>query len=272
MENAEEVIIEETIEGALMNESDDEDITIGRDDFDSLAEFKLSDIRNVGFRVGESYMDNFGNYRINSIVDGKVSIARMNGKEEILDLEILVEKTIERYLNNIAQDKNNHHSRRVSANDGRKGNSFNRKLFSFVPSNDFYRSLGYLAKHSTLYVRILLRNQEDFHDEFFELKGYDPVVEPGVFCVLQSNEGTSQFADELSIVVRTPGWELDTGNIKPEGGKKSVGNKAFFHSADMVWWLLKIGFNVGKLHNIEQIRSSVPDGYKESFDLGLKLE
>lgn len=269
MENIE--VTREAIEGMLLNKDDEDGITIDRDDFDSFAEFKLADIRNVGLRLGESYTDTIGNYRVNSIVDGKVSIVRMNGKEEIVDLEILAEKTIERYLSNIAQDKNRH-SRRVSANDGRKGNSYSRKPFLFSPSSDFYRSLGYLAKNSILYVRILVKDKEDFHEEFFELKGYDPVVEPGVFCILKSNEGTSQFASELSVVVRTPAWDLDTGNIKPEGGKKSTGSKAFFHSADMVWWLLKIGFNVGRPNDIEQIRSSVPDWFKESFDLGLKSE
>jgi hypothetical protein len=43
-----------------------EEDTPDREDFDSFSEFKLADIRNVGLRVGESYIDNLGSYRINS--------------------------------------------------------------------------------------------------------------------------------------------------------------------------------------------------------------
>ncbi|OGM09209.1 hypothetical protein A2Z67_04690 [Candidatus Woesebacteria bacterium RBG_13_36_22] len=270
MENVEVKEDVKEVKEINLNDEEDKDIALDRDDFDSFAEYKLAEIKILGLRVGETYMDNSGYYTIESITNDEVVIVR-RGKdgEEIrtsISPQVLLENTNERYLKNFSDDKNK--SRRA---DARKGNSYNRKEFLFTDSNNFYKTLGYLAKHSKLYVRVLVKNKDDFHDKFFELKGYDLVVEPGVFCILKSKEGTSQFADELSVIVKIPDWELDTGNIEPEGGIKSTG-RVYFNSTEMVWWLLGRGFNVGKPHNIEEIRSSVPDWYKESFDLGLNSE
>lgn len=262
------------MENTEVEEIEDEEDVIDRDNFDSFSEWRLAVIKRGGLQVGENYADNFGNYRIISSIDGKACVLRLTDqREEILDAEFLLAKTIERYLNIIVQDKNKETNQRKnsknSKKDGRKGNFFSRKPFLFTPSNNFYKTLGYLAKYSKLYIRVLVKDKELFHDEFFELKGYDLVPEPGVFCILKSNEGTSQFASELSVVVRNPGWELDTGSIKQEGGKKSTESKVIYNSADMVWWLLEQGFNVGRPHDIEQIRSGVPDWFKESFDSGV---
>jgi hypothetical protein len=141
----------------------------------------------------------------------------------------------------------------------------------FTPSNGFYRTLGYLAKNATLYIRVLAKNVDDFHEKFFELKGYDPIVEPGIFCILKSNEDSSAWSNELSIFIELPSWELDTGNIKPENEKKDVGRVAL-NSTAWVWWLLEKGFNLGNKHDIEAIRSSVPEWFRESFDSGLASE
>lgn len=154
--------------------------------------------------------------------------------------------------------------------DGRAENSYKYRKFQFVLSNEFYKTLGYLAKNATLYIKLLPKNVGIFYDEFFELKGYDPVEESGVFCILQENEKSSPWSNELSVFVELPkGWELNTGNIESENLKNKRGSRATFNSTSWVWWLLEQGFNLGRVHNIEQIRSSVPDWFKESFDSGV---
>src|SRR4030066_2103522 len=110
MENVEVKEDVKEVKEINLNDEEDKDIALDRDDFDSFSEYKLAEIKILGLRVGETYMDNSGYYTIESITNDEAVIVR-RGKdgEEIrtsISPQVLLENTNERYLKNFSDDKN----------------------------------------------------------------------------------------------------------------------------------------------------------------------
>lgn len=131
------------------------------------------------------------------------------------------------------------------------------KKFRHEDSSVFYASIGFLATHADIVAMVIIKNEEDFKKRYTDLKGHEPV-----FCKLKNED---QWANELRVIVELPSWETNFGNIIPVKGS---GNKKHLNSNDFVWWLLEKGFDLGKKHDVENIRTYVPEEFKEDFDLG----
>ena len=137
--------------------------------------------------------------------------------------------------------------------------TFHRK-FHVPNSPEFYKTLGYFAMYATIYAILISKTEKKFKEGYVTLKGHEPVS----FCsVIDKNK----WADELMVTYFLPSWELDVGNI-PEVNGRGCGRCRCSNS--LVWWLLEIGFDLGKRHDIEAIRSHVPEEFKEVFDSGTK--
>ncbi len=132
------------------------------------------------------------------------------------------------------------------------------KEFTVPHSPEFWKSIGYLAKHSTLIIHSVRDNhQVEFEEHYSEIKGKCV----GVKYFIQKDP--KHWGIELRIKIKDnpPGWKLNVGNRQFDEDKE-------IRSNEIVWWLIGIGFDWGSDHNLEEIRSNVPETYRDSFDSG----
>ena len=155
--------------------------------------------------------------------------------------------------------------RRVSGNDRHE----KRKVkFIFTPSQEFYKSLGWLCANAEVIIHTILKTLEDkFVEKYFEIKGHDVPVEYD----LQENLTSFHYGSELRVVANSlPNWNLDTGNKTFEQSHvcSKLEHNFTIYSNNFVWWLLNNGFDFVEHQDVEAIRSNIPEIYRESFDSG----
>jgi hypothetical protein len=134
--------------------------------------------------------------------------------------------------------------------------------FSYESTEEFWKSIGFLASHAELVAFVVEKNEDSFLQRYYELKEREPLR----FTLISNPK---QWGNELRVIVE-PSWNLTLGNIIPVTGNTE--NRINFNSNSLVWWLLELGFDLGRNHDVESIRSSVPNEFKEAFDEGYSSE
>ena len=135
------------------------------------------------------------------------------------------------------------------------------KHFKYEDNSNFWATIGFLAKHAKIVAEVLITNKEKFIEEYAKKKGHAPSESYVIEIKCQRTWGHKYY-------IHFPSWEnVDLGNITPI----NQGSHSIASSMDLVLWLLDLGFELGITHDVEEIRSNVPEKFVEDFDLGTIL-
>jgi hypothetical protein len=269
-ENKMENVLQETKQEITdWMESEDEE-TIDRDNFDSFSEFRLALIKRDGLRVGENYSDNSGNYRIISSIDGKVCVLRLTDqREEILDAESLLAKTIEKYLNNIVQDNQKIQKKRQTVPQARVSRApnpnpkFQENYDNFPENEQQAMTLGWLSRYGRIRVDIPPKDVSKFNTEYYNIKGVFPNETPDSYYVYPENNKSRSFS--LRLWFRwLPDFDLADCNVY-ENTEQGISNNEFIKR------LLCLGFDLGDSQNYEEILERIPEQHKIAFSRGAQM-
>ena len=189
-------------------------------------------------------------------MEGEIS----RNKEEWIDLS---DK-----LNELDEPKPLPKERVKNGNGSGNGKQRPKVKFVFTPSQEFYKSLGWLCANAEVIIHSILATLEDkFVEKYFEVKGHDVPVKYD----LQENLTSLHYGSELRVVAnKLPMWNLDTGNKTFERSHvcSKLEHNFTIYSNNFVWWLLNNGFDFVEHQDVEAIRSNIPEIYRESFDSG----
>jgi len=132
----------------------------------------------------------------------------------------------------------------------------------------YYRSLSYLAKNAEIDAYIAYKVREWFDEKYFLIKNKYPEGR-GYY---PHDEDVNKWSSELRIKFNLPdGKTTDDVVFGPDVGLVlgGVGYDFYINSNNLCWYLLSLGFDLGKKHNIEEIKSHIPDIYIKYFEEGL---
>lgn len=140
---------------------------------------------------------------------------------------------------------------------------------SFEQIKQYYRSLGFLARNAFMYAFIAAKSQINFDEKYFILKNKYPENNSGYTV---HGEEVNKYSYELRLAFNLPENRSD-GDIVfgPEIGLVSgTGDRGFnINNNDLCWYLLYMGFELGKNHNIDRIESRIPNDFIKYFEEGL---
>lgn len=193
--------------------------------------------------------------------EGEIS----KNKEEWIDLS--------NKLNELDEPKPKERVKKGNGNGNSNGERHEKRRirFEFIPTQEFYKSLGWICANAEVIIHSILATHEDkFVERYLRVKGHDVPVEYD----LQENVTSTHWGDELRVVTNClPRWNLDTGNKNFEQSHvcSKLEHTWTIYSNSFVWWLLNNGFDFVENQDVEAIRSNVPEIYRESFDLGSQI-
>jgi hypothetical protein len=133
-----------------------------------------------------------------------------------------------------------------------------------VTSDDYFRSLGFLATHARFEAELPNRVVDQFLEQYRRLSGEaTSTAHPSVISL----GDVDKWGPELRIYFPTPSWKLDFGpDIDIRSGQtdgiKRINNNALWNK------LIRLGFRIGKDHDVNMIRDSIPHAQREFFDEG----
>jgi hypothetical protein len=270
------------MENAMVRE-EIEEITIDRDNYNSFNEFKLANIQNFGLQASEIWhTDNVGFYRINSITDGKVFVTRSNRTEEILDEAFLTEKTKEKLISIIANERpvwlgsiktpeevKKEKVREKKVSKPTRLNFLQKAHEETLINNKKYENLLlYISKNGKMGGFQAVEGRiQNFKDDYRDDTGEElPFY---VICPLSNKtygnamrlyfmlpDGMS-FDDLKEIFPKMPkkyykdGDDPDSLPVMSDNGEIVVSNIRYIRT------LLRMGFRYGKSHDIEKIKEEI---------------
>jgi hypothetical protein len=133
----------------------------------------------------------------------------------------------------------------------------------------FYFTIGFLAKNCKIIARVTPKTEHRFANDYMSIKGTYPYDLDGY----EVDTCTNTWGSVIRIV-------FDTKNIsslaffsfpnEPINGSGDY--ELIINNLEWGMELLEMGFNVGKNHNIEEIKSNVPAQYIKNFEEGLSYE
>ena len=225
------------------------------------------------------------------IVSGDVTIGELAGQEIpylISEQDIFEEKKQEQLENDIKTKK----EKRINKKKVKFLKSEEEKtliLSNHLEDEDFskkyYRTLGFLARNTKIIARIPSDTKEWFDERYCMVKGnYPEKSQPGYIL---HTEDTNKWYAQVQILfylptgkstdmVLEPGMVLVKGSSYDELKPYSIDYPAYTKNTkfivngnELCWSLLELGFDLGDVHNIEEIRSHVPAEYVKCFDEGI---
>jgi len=134
-----------------------------------------------------------------------------------------------------------------------------------VDSEAYFRSLGFLAAKSRFEAELPNRIVGNFLDQYKRLTGDElSASHPNLISL----GDVDKYGAELRIYFPDPPIELDFGpgievRAGQSDGMKRINNNSLWNK------LLRLGFRIGKDHDHQQIRESIPQEKRYLFDEGL---
>lgn len=198
--------------------------------------------QNHPFIVGERYADRIGEYTVIAIKGDLLKIKYDDGKEAEGGIEIKA-----RIFKNILNEHRHFHP---------------------IQSQGYFFFLGYLAAHAELHAEVPPQSQPGFEENYLMLVGVRPKLHVDNYFPIHIVTTWDKWGPELRIyfpevkhnVDLPPGVDLKAGN---EPGILRVNNNQFW------WTLIKLGFRLGKQHDVAKIRSTIPPKFQTDFGAGM---
>jgi len=204
---------------------------------------------DIIFEVGGRYRNRLGWYEVLNIESNILKVRyESDGKEAAL--EIAVQKRINQ---NIYQEE----QRIIPHAD-------------HFQNEKYFRTLGYLSVHCFIEAIIPFKSKCGFDKTFKIIKGRPPRNNEQGYYIHNDPE-----VDKWGIEMRLTFPMQDTTALdfgSPYVPVRSPDPTKFrINSNELCFRLLKLGFNLGDVHDVEKIKSSIPENYRTAFEVGIGL-
>jgi hypothetical protein len=206
--------------------------------------------KDAYFKIVGRYRNRRGWYEVIDVSDNKIRI-KYEDNDEVLwmdDLEIL-----ERIDRNIRSEE--------SILMPHERDDQNRL---------FFRTIGYLVKHSFIEAIIPPKSKDGFDSNYFAIKGQRPRSNQSGYYI-HHDDDVDKWGVEMRLTFEKTDMELNFGdsyNIVNDPGND---DKLRINSNALCYDLLRRGFDLGEKQNLSEILSNIPHAYIEAFNDGLTL-
>jgi len=206
-------------------------------------------MRDSIFEVGGRYKNRLGWYEVLAITGNLLKVRyESNGRED--DLEIELQKRI---IRNMAFEEE--------------------KITPYADhslNESYFRSLGFVCHSGFIEAIIPLKSKAGFDKTFLRIKGRQPRSnEPGYY--VHNDPVVNKWGVEMRLTFSMPRKSQIDFGISYVLVKSTDPTKLRINSNELCYRLLESGFNLGEIHDVEKIKSNLPDLYKASFEEGLLL-
>lgn len=246
---------------------------------------------DLGFNIGSQHEGRKGTYEVIGIVGQKVVKIKYsnNGndfdeKEQEVDVDLLLrmENNIRRESKELEARVHSRQPNKLSMESKIKRHRkemhkinaiINSHIVSgAIPSSkNFFRVIGYLAKNGHMHAFMSDRYADTFISKYKDMTGDYP---KGHIIHVSDKYGDSRkWGVELRLSYNLPhgmsSKDIDlgpfTGCVEPVSGSNYEYN---INNNNFCWYLISIGFRIGKDHPIDSVLSNISDEYKEDFKKG----
>ena len=128
----------------------------------------------------------------------------------------------------------------------------------------YFSFLGFLAKYSEFNAEVPPQSKAAFEERYFLFTGTRPEPHAQGYFPIHIRTEWDKWAPELRIYFP----EFDQAFDLPPGVEIRPGtNPGIFRiNNNRFWWaLVRLGFRLGKDHNVEQIRQNIPGPFRNCF-------
>lgn len=193
------------------------------------------------FIVGERYTDRRGDYVVTKIDGDRMTIEYDNGTKATHDIRIKAQI----YKNILAEHRFLHP----------------------IQSAGYFRFLGFLSGHSEFNAEVPPQSRQSFEEQYFLLTGTRPQLHSQGYFPIRIETEWDKWAPELRIIFPDvpmdfdlpPDVQIRTG---AESGMVRINNNKFWRL------LVRIGFRLGRQHNLEMILATIPNEFRAAFEAG----
>lgn len=194
------------------------------------------------FIVGERYSDRLGEYTVVGIEGARIRIEYDNGTQT--DGAIEVKARI--YRNILAEQK----------------------VLHPIQTEGYFYFLGFLATNSEFNAEVPPQSQESFEEGYFLLAGERPIEHTEGYFPIHIETTWDKWAPELRIYFPETTLKFE---FPPDVETRPGTGPGFLRINNNRFWrlLVKLGFRLGKTHNVDMIRLSIPAKFHSNFDAGL---
>ena len=131
---------------------------------------------------------------------------------------------------------------------------FNHQVIFDVPREAYWFTIGFVARHGEIELRITPKTQDSVIKEYLEITGCDVNED---FVIYNPNEDT--FTDNACIIFNRPNDVVFDTLYFPKNSKgktivEITKNKCGVYNKSFVWTLLSFGFRTGVDHDIDKLK------------------
>jgi hypothetical protein len=141
-------------------------------------------------------------------------------------------------------------------------------LFKKLDGN-YYKFLGFLAKNCFIDAHIKEVDRQRFANEYFDMTD----VKLNIAATLEGFTvgAAAQWGVSMRVYFDTVVFDLITG-LEQEKAKTEISNgKAAINSKEWTYELFNMGFRIARGHDIDKIKTSIPQEFQEAFAAGVVL-
>lgn len=200
---------------------------------------------DLPFHVGGYFLNRRQGYVVKELTSDRMVVEYDNGTTEVLDRERMQIKA--RIYENMIFEYEDYHP---------------------DTSDDYYRTLGFLASHSRFDAELPRQSVSNFLENYQIHSGEQITSDhPGIDLL----GDVDKWGPELRIYFSVTnlnlrfGQEVQTTSGTDQGTLRINNNNLWMR-------LVRIGFRLGRDHDIEAIRNAIPPDKKDLFEEGLKEE
>jgi len=132
----------------------------------------------------------------------------------------------------------------------------------------YYRSIGHLAQHSEIVAEVADKARSWFDESYCLIKNKYPEGQGYAPLAPKSNKWATEIRIRFDLPEGITSQDIVFG---PEVNLVSRNSSYDYeiNKNELGWYLLSLGFNLGKNHDINEIKSHIPDVYTKYFNEGL---
>jgi len=199
---------------------------------------------NLPFFIGGYFLDRNQGYSVIELTENSMKIEYDDGTEEILNKERAEIKA--RIHKNIISEYSYYHPE---------------------ASEEYFKTLGFLSNNGKFEAEIPKRSITNFLDNYEIHSGERVTPDTDGIIILGD---VDKWGPELRIYFPNPNFNFYLGqNIEIRSG--NVPELSRINNNNLWMRLIRIGFRLGKNHNIESIRGTIPPDQINNFEIGLSL-
>ncbi len=212
---------------------------------------KFQSSEDVHFQVGGRYRNRLGWYEVLDIEGSKMTFCyESDGRKDTSDIALQ-----QRIFFNISAEEE-----KVTPYDETDYNK------------QYFKTLGYLTKKGFIEAIIPPKSKDGFDSTYYGIKRQFPQDnQPGYYV---HDQGVDKWGTEMRLTFKIPKTisenELAFGpsvNVRESPNRDELR----INKNSLCWYLLEIGFNLGSNHDTNQIKSNIPEKYKENFQKGISI-